>query len=145
MPLGEWGSFGEWGAAAPVTAALALAVLAVVPHGPSAPVSGELSALELAAPGETVTWEDGESSASIKVSPALYRGADGVWCRPYRLSVTEDGTTVTSRQVACRQPDGSWRPAPAAARQAALAMPDLPVGKAPGGNEVAGDELAAAP
>jgi surface antigen len=67
-------------------------------------------ALEFAAPGETVYWQNPDSQIEYGITPArLTRRADGRQCREYKSSAVGSGASAKSASgVACRRSDGSW-------------------------------------
>jgi surface antigen len=68
-------------------------------------------ALELAGPGQTVTWMNPDSRVSYKLTPAdRTEGASG--CRKFRLVATGGFGLSEGRTVACPAPDGTWSLSP---------------------------------
>jgi surface antigen len=68
-------------------------------------------ALELAAPGQTVTWMNWNTGVSYQLKPASEdHGAAG--CRKFRLIATGSFGLTEGRAVACPAADGTWSLAP---------------------------------
>jgi surface antigen len=68
-------------------------------------------ALELAAPGQTVTWMNAGTGVSYKLTPSdKPEGADG--CRKFRLVATGSFGLSEGRTVACPAADGTWSLSP---------------------------------
>jgi len=68
-------------------------------------------ALELAAPGRTVTWTNHNTGVSYKLKPG--EGDAGVpGCRRFRLTATGSFGLAEGHTVACSAPDGTWQLAP---------------------------------
>lgn len=60
--------------------------------------------------GETITWNNPESSNSGTVTPVRDgTSSSGDYCREYQQTVTIGGKTEESYGTACRQPDGAWQ------------------------------------
>lgn len=67
--------------------------------------------LELAAPGQTVTWMNASTGVSYKLTPSdKPEGADG--CRKFRLVATGSFGLSEGRTVACPAADGTWSLSP---------------------------------
>jgi surface antigen len=67
--------------------------------------------LELAAPGQTVTWTNANTGVSYKLTPSdKSEGANG--CRKFRLVATGGFGLSEGRTVACPAPDGTWNLSP---------------------------------
>jgi hypothetical protein len=68
-------------------------------------------ALEATPSGEAVRWRITESGQQGTVTPVrTFRTAAG-FCREYAVTLSlPDGTGHAWRDVACRDPAGSWRP-----------------------------------
>ena len=70
-------------------------------------------ALELASPGQTVTWVNRNTGVSYKLTPSDHQDSqDG--CRKFRLLATGSFGLSEGRTVACPAADGTWSLAPAA-------------------------------
>jgi surface antigen len=70
-------------------------------------------ALELAAPGQAVTWTNSSSGVSYQLTPAdVATGSDG--CRKFRLIATGAFGLSEGRTVACPSTDGTWSLSPEA-------------------------------
>jgi len=68
-------------------------------------------ALELAAPGQTVTWVNAGTGVSYKLTPSdKPEGANG--CRKFRLVATGSFGLGEGRTVACPAADGTWSLSP---------------------------------
>ena len=68
-------------------------------------------ALELAAPGQTVTWVNAGTGVSYKLTPSdKPEGTDG--CRKFRLVATGSFGLGEGRTVACPAADGTWSLSP---------------------------------
>jgi surface antigen len=68
-------------------------------------------ALELAAPGQTVTWVNGSTGVSYKLTPSdKPEGTEG--CRKFRLVATGSFGLSEGRTVACPAADGTWSLSP---------------------------------
>jgi surface antigen len=68
-------------------------------------------ALELATPGQTVTWMNRNTGVTYKLTPSD-RGETSEGCRKFRLVATGDFGLSEGRTVACAMPDGTWKLAP---------------------------------
>jgi surface antigen len=67
--------------------------------------------LELAMPGQTVTWTNRNTAISYKLTPARdEESTDG--CRKFRLTATDRFGLSEGRGVACPGTDGRWTLAP---------------------------------
>jgi surface antigen len=67
--------------------------------------------LELAAPGQTVTWANLNTGVSYKLTPSgSTDSTDG--CRRFRLTATGSFGLGEGHSVACPAPDGTWTLAP---------------------------------
>jgi surface antigen len=66
--------------------------------------------LETEVSGTTVAFNDPIQGVSGTVKPVgTFKNADGSFCRAYEARASEDeGATVTSRGIACRDRDGRW-------------------------------------
>lgn len=60
-----------------------------------------------AAVNETIVWEDGNASGSIKTT-RIGTSTSGRQCREFQHSVTIGGKTEQAYGTACQQPDGAW-------------------------------------
>jgi len=68
-------------------------------------------ALELAAPGQTVTWVNAGTGVSYKLTPSdKPEGTEG--CRKFRLVATGSFGLSEGRTVACPAADGTWSLSP---------------------------------
>jgi surface antigen len=68
-------------------------------------------ALELAAPGQTVTWVNAGTGVSYKLTPSdKPEGTQG--CRKFRLVATGSFGLSEGRTVACPAADGTWSQSP---------------------------------
>jgi surface antigen len=67
--------------------------------------------LELAAPGQTVSWANPNTGVSYKLTPNDKPAASN-GCRRFRLIATGGFGLSEGRTVACPAPDGSWTLAP---------------------------------
>jgi len=68
-------------------------------------------ALELAAPGQTVTWANTSTGVSYKLTPSdKPEGTEG--CRKFRLVATGSFGLSEGRTVACPAADGTWSQSP---------------------------------
>jgi len=68
-------------------------------------------ALELAAPGQSVTWMNASTGVSYKLTPSdKPEGANG--CRKFRLVATGSFGLSEGRTVACPAADGTWSLSP---------------------------------
>lgn len=69
--------------------------------------------LELAAPGQSVTWVNANTGVSYKLTPSeKFDGTSG--CRKFRLVATGSFGLSEGRTVACPAADGTWTLAPEA-------------------------------
>ena len=69
-----------------------------------------VSALEWAPPGLSLPWRNPVSGNYGSVVPqAVYRGADGAYCREFQQTIVVNGQQQQGYGKACRQPDGSWK------------------------------------
>jgi surface antigen len=116
---------------APVSAALAIGLFALLPDAPSEPARDwpalpalEKLALDEVPAGETLHWRDDTLGYEAKLTAEQpYLDDEGRVCRSFErlIQAVGDGTIGTnpdnsSRHLACRQGDGSWRSAAAPAR-----------------------------
>ena len=70
------------------------------------------NALETQKTGQTATWTNPDSGHSGEVTPTrTYTASDGTPCRDFEQTIYVDGEYEQIQGTACRQPDGSWRPA----------------------------------
>lgn len=68
--------------------------------------------LEYAPTNRVVQWSDPAQGAFYQVVPLNgYQPGPGRYCREYQTTVTIGGEMQQAYGTACRQPDGSWRPA----------------------------------
>ena len=68
------------------------------------------SALETAQPGQSMPWNNPQSTASGTITPQnYYQVADGSYCREYTQTISVGGKTQEGYGTACRQPDGTWK------------------------------------
>jgi surface antigen len=65
-------------------------------------------ALELATPGQTVTWINRNTGVTYKLTPTD-RAEPAEGCRKFRLVATGDFGLSEGRTVACAMPDGTWK------------------------------------
>lgn len=66
-------------------------------------------ALETAATGESLPWQNPQSGNSGTITPTnFYQTNTGQYCREYQQTITVGGKTQNGYGTACRQPDGSW-------------------------------------
>ena len=65
-------------------------------------------ALNEAADGETVSWENPRTGASGTLSPLSTLSRDGATCRRLQTSSSARGTTGGSVFEFCQRPDGTW-------------------------------------
>lgn len=112
---------------APVSAALAIGLFALLPDAPSQPAHDwpalpalEKLALDDVPAGETLHWRDDTLGFEATVTAAQpYIDHTGRVCRSFErlILAVGDGTDETgpSRHLACRDGDGSWRSASASA------------------------------
>lgn len=68
-------------------------------------------ALELAAPGQTVTWANANTGVSYKLTPSE-KSESTSGCRKFRLVATGNFGLSEGRTVACPSADGTWALAP---------------------------------
>lgn len=71
-------------------------------------------ALELAVPGQTITWTNYNTRVSYQLTPTGHDAEAGNGCRRFRLIATGSFGLSEGRTVACPAPDGSWTLAPEA-------------------------------
>lgn len=73
-------------------------------------LQAEYEALEYTPAGQAVAWgrAGGRFSGEVVASQPYRVGSQD--CRQYTHTVVAEGTPVTSRGAACRNPDGSWTP-----------------------------------
>jgi surface antigen len=72
--------------------------------------AAEYRALEYGNPGAPVTWREDRYYGTVVPGP--YTSRSGYErCREYTHTIYVGGRPETARGVACRQPDGTWRPA----------------------------------
>jgi surface antigen len=66
--------------------------------------------LETARTGQTVRWRNPDSGSRYEVTPVATNTSDpNRYCRDYTARSTIDGRTETTRGIACRQHDGTWK------------------------------------
>ena len=70
----------------------------------------EMEALERGRSGAPVAWRNPDSGHYGTVIPGEPYLRSGRNCREYTHTIYIDGRPQTARGVACREPDGSWRP-----------------------------------
>lgn len=106
----------------PLAAVLALLALLVVPerHPPAAVAAVPDAVLELASPGNEMSWPLDGGLAFVTPSEVFRR--EGVWCRNYRLLPPEE-RAVAVEATACREAQGAWRPPAAAAAALVAGLP----------------------
>lgn len=72
--------------------------------------SASQRALETGQPGQSMPWNNPNSSASGSITPQnYYQIADGSYCREYSQTINVGGRNQQGYGTACRQPDGSWK------------------------------------
>jgi len=69
-------------------------------------------ALELAQPGQTVTWRNHNTGIAYQLTPMKDASASDEGCRKFRLIATGGFGLSEGRAVACADTDGKWRPGP---------------------------------
>ena len=69
-------------------------------------------ALELAQPGQTVTWRNHNTGIAYQLTPMKDASASDEGCRKFRLIATGGFGLSEGRAVACAGTDGKWRPGP---------------------------------
>ena len=70
-------------------------------------------ALELAAPGQTVTWTNANTGLSYKLTPSDKSEASS-GCRKFRIVAADSFGLTEGRTVACPSPNGTWALSPEA-------------------------------
>lgn len=70
-------------------------------------------ALELAAPGQTITWTNRNTEVAYQLTPAGEAGSPA-GCRRFRLTATGSFGLSEGRTVACPAADGTWTLSPEA-------------------------------
>lgn len=66
-------------------------------------------ALERAASGQSVAWQNPDSGVHGEIVPVrTYRSKSNHWCREYLASKVADGIEEKTRAIACRAGDGDW-------------------------------------
>ncbi|GAB4362049.1 MAG: hypothetical protein Kow00114_17010 [Kiloniellaceae bacterium] len=66
-------------------------------------------ALERAASGQSVAWQNPDSGVHGQVVPVrTYRSKSNHWCREYLASKVAGGIEEKTRAIACRAGDGDW-------------------------------------
>ena len=66
--------------------------------------------LETARTGQTVRWRNPDSGSRYEVTPVATNTSDpNRYCRDYTARSTIGGRTETTRGIACRQHDGTWK------------------------------------
>jgi surface antigen len=68
-------------------------------------------ALENAPTGERVSWKNPDSGDQYSLTPTRTYEANAAPCRDFTVVGTVDGKPETVKGSACRQADGSWKPA----------------------------------
>jgi surface antigen len=66
-------------------------------------------ALDEAADGETLHWQNPETGAGGALTPLSTSERDGMRCRRLRIANEAGGKTARSEFDFCRQDDGSWK------------------------------------
>lgn len=67
-------------------------------------------ALQRAADGQAVRWQNPDSGRSYNVVPtSSWQNAHGRYCREYSATANIGGKLQKTFGTACRQPDGSWQ------------------------------------
>ena len=70
------------------------------------------NALETQKTGQTSTWANPDSGHSGAITPTkTYSAADGMPCRDFTQTIYVEGKYEEVKGSACRQPDGTWKPA----------------------------------
>jgi surface antigen len=69
-------------------------------------------ALELAQPGQTVSWTNHNTGLAYQLTPADEQRDPASGCRRFRLIATGSFGLSEGRTVACAAPDGTWTLAP---------------------------------
>ena len=70
--------------------------------------AAEMQALETSPSGAPVAWRNPDTGRYGNVVPGPAYQANGVTCRQYTQTIFIDGNPQTERDMACRNPDGSW-------------------------------------
>lgn len=69
-------------------------------------------ALETAGSGTTLAWNNPDSGHSGTITPQnVIERSPGEYCREYRQTIKAGDKSDEAFSTACRQPDGSWKPA----------------------------------
>jgi len=67
--------------------------------------------LERRVSGQSVKWRNPETGSFGEVTPILtYKSAGGQWCRKYVRVINARDEQRRTTAIACREPDGRWRP-----------------------------------
>jgi surface antigen len=66
-------------------------------------------AFERAPTGETVAWQNPDTSNRYEVTPTRTYNSRSGPCRDYEMDAWVDGRKETVTGTACRQSDGTWR------------------------------------
>jgi len=66
-------------------------------------------ALELAKPGQVVTWANASTGVRYEMSPGPDRTENGKMCRSFKLSAASGQEKSLKSSVACHSYDGIWR------------------------------------
>ncbi len=66
--------------------------------------------LETARTGQTVAWRNPDTGGTYEVTPVATNTSDpNRYCRDYTARSTINGRTETTRGIACRRHDGTWK------------------------------------
>lgn len=66
-------------------------------------------ALEVSPAGSRLDWiASHDNNVKYSVTPSQAERRGDAWCRPYTATVITHGHAENTRQVACRQADGTW-------------------------------------
>ncbi|WP_316859835.1 RT0821/Lpp0805 family surface protein [uncultured Cohaesibacter sp.] len=68
-------------------------------------------ALEYGRSGAPVAWNNPDSGHYGQIVPTQAYTTNSLTCRDYTHTIYIDGRPETARGRACREPDGTWRPA----------------------------------
>ncbi|TCS60963.1 RT0821/Lpp0805 family surface protein [Varunaivibrio sulfuroxidans] len=69
------------------------------------------SALESQVSGRAMTWKSPDATATATITPVrTYQDKNGQFCREYRQQTHLQGKANETYGLACRTPDGQWRP-----------------------------------
>ena len=66
-------------------------------------------ALELAKPGQVVSWVNDSTGVRYEISPGSGRTQDGRVCRDFKLTAASDRTKTAKSGVACQSNAGVWQ------------------------------------